>query len=136
METIVTEWKSGMSFESSPQGHRVVMDSEAEFGGKNRGARPKMLVLSALGGCTGMDVVSILTKMKVRPDTFRIIASAEIADEHPKVFTRIHLTYEFGGRDLPAGKLKRAVELSQERYCPVSAMLKKACPLTCEITVV
>jgi putative redox protein len=135
MKTVISEWSDDMSFCSTLDGHRLVMDAESSFGGKDRGPRPKMLLLSSLGGCTGMDVISILKKMRVNPDTFRIIAEAEIAEEHPKVFTKIHLIYEFKGANLPPEKLKKAVDLSQERYCPVSAMLRKACSLTYEIKV-
>jgi putative redox protein len=136
MKTVIAEWNDDMSFCSSLNGHRLVMDAESSFGGKDRGPHPKMLLLSALGGCTGMDVISILKKMRVDPDRFRIIAEAEIAEEYPKVFTKIHLIYEFKGDGLPHEKLKKAVDLSQERYCSVSAMLKKACPLTYEIKVI
>jgi len=136
MATVTTEWGAGMTFNSEVGNHRVIMDSDSAFGGKERGPRPQMLVLSALNGCTGMDVVSILKKMRVRPDSFRIIANAGIAEEHPKVFTKIHLIYEFKGKDLPLDKLQKAVALSQERYCTVSAMLSKACPLTYEIKVI
>ena len=135
MVKVETQWSSEMSFDSTVNNHRIVMDSDPAFGGQEKGPRPKMLVLSALGGCTGMDVVSILNKMRVNPDSFRVVAEADIADEHPKVFTKIHLTYEFKGKNLPQDKLKKAVDLSQERYCPVSAMLKKACPFTYEIKI-
>ena len=135
MAKVETHWSSEMSFDSTVNNHRIVMDSDPAFGGHEKGPRPKMLVLSALGGCTGMDVVSILNKMRVNPDSFRVVAEADIADEHPKVFTKIHLTYEFNGKNLPQDKLKKAVDLSQERYCAVSAMLKKACPFTYEIKI-
>jgi len=103
MAKVETQWTSEMSFDSTVNNHRIVMDSDPAFGGKEKGPRPKMLVLSALGGCTGMDVVSILNKMRVTPDSFRVIAEADIADEHPKVFTKIHLTYEFKGKNLFLG---------------------------------
>ncbi len=135
MAKVETKWGTEMSFDSAVNNHRIVMDSDPAFGGKERGPRPKMLVLSSLGGCTGMDVVSILNKMRVKPDSFKVIAEADSADEHPKVFTKIHLTYEFKGKNLPQDKLKKAVDLSQERYCPVSAMLRKVCPFTYEIKV-
>jgi putative redox protein len=122
-------------FEAEVNGHKVVMDADESVGGRDRGPRPKPLVLSALTGCTGMDVVSILQKMRVQPDDFRIIAEADAADEHPKVFTSIHLTYQFAGKQLPEEKLRKAVDLSQERYCSVSAMLRKACDLTYEILI-
>jgi len=135
MELVRTEWKEEMMFDSVVHGHHVVMDSAPEFGGKNRGPRPKALMLTSLCGCTGMDVISVLKKMRVSPDQFTVTARAEISEEHPKVYTSIHLTYEFKGEDLPMDKLQKAVDLSQERYCGVSAMLRKACTLTYEINV-
>jgi putative redox protein len=122
-----------MVFDSLVNGHHVPMDAEKEFGGRERGPRPKFLLLTALSGCTGMDVISILKKMQVKVEGFTITAHAEVADDHPRVLTKIHLVYEFRGRDLPVEKLRKAVSLSQERYCSVSAMLKKACPITCEV---
>ncbi len=135
MELVKTEWKREMAFDSEVHGHHVVIDSEPEFGGKNRGPGPKALVLTSLSGCTGMDVLSILNKMRVSPDQFRVIARAEQSEDHPKVYTSIHLIYEFKGKDLPMDKLRKAVDLSQERYCGVSAMLRKACTLTFEIKI-
>lgn len=135
MELVKTVWKRGMVFDSEVHGHHVITDSAPEFGGKNRGPRPKAMVLTALGGCTGMDVVSILNKMRVSPDQLRVTARAEESEDHPKVYTSIHLTYEFKGKDLPMDKLKKAVDLSQERYCGVSTMLRKACTLTYEIKI-
>jgi putative redox protein len=80
-----------------------------------------------------MDVVSILKKMQVKIDKFTITAQAEVANDHPRVLTKIHLVYEFRGKDLPIDKLRKACDLSQDRYCSVSVMLKKACPVTYEI---
>jgi putative redox protein len=133
MATATTTWTDGMMFDSLVYGHHVRMDAENEFGGKDRGPRPKFLLLSAVSGCTGMDVMSILKKMQVKIDGFTITAHADVADAHPKVLTRIHMIYEFRGKDLPLEKLRRACELSQDRYCSVAAMLKKACPITYEI---
>jgi putative redox protein len=132
----VTEWKSEMAFDSFVTDHHVIVDAEQKFGGKDRGPQPKPLLLTSLTGCTGMDVISILNKMRITVDSFRIIADAEAAEEHPKVFTKIHLTYEFKGKDLPMEKLRKAVDLSQERYCPVSAMLQNVLQLTYDIKVV
>jgi putative redox protein len=136
MARVTTEWKSGMVFDSEVNGHHLIMDADEEFGGRDRGPRPKHVVLSALGGCTGMDVASLLKKMRVEVEGFSVRADADVAEDHPKVFTRIHLTYTFRGRNLPEDKLRKAVDLSQERYCSVSAMLRKACALTYEIETV
>jgi putative redox protein len=135
MHSITTSWQSGMQFESIIDGHHIFMDSAPEFGGQEKGPTPKPLVLAALGGCTGMDVVSLLKKMHVEYEGFRITAQAETTSEHPVVYTSIHLIYEFSGQDLPLDKLQKAVDLSQERYCSVSAMLRKAAHLTYEIKV-
>ncbi len=133
---VVTSWMEDMAFDSEVNGHHIILDSEEKFGGKDRGPRPKLLTLTSLTGCTGMDVISILNKMRIKVESFRVIADAEAATEHPKVFTKIHLIYEFKGKDLPMDKLEKAVTLSQDRYCPVSAMLKKVLDLTYEIKVV
>jgi putative redox protein len=133
MATATTTWTSDMTFDALVNGHHVFMDSEKEYGGTDRGPRPKFLLLAALSGCTGMDVVSILKKMQVKTAGFTITARAEVADDHPRVLTKIHLIYEFRGGNLPLEKLRKACELSQERYCPVSAMLRKACPVTYEV---
>lgn len=126
-------WKGGMAFEIEQDGHQFVLDASADFGGAGSGPRPKGLLLSGLIGCTGMDVVTILGKMRVEGYGLRLEASAEITEEHPIVFRSIRLRYIFSGIDLPREKLARAVELSQERYCGVSAMLKASAPLEYEI---
>jgi putative redox protein len=133
MARVTTRWDSDMVLDSEVNGHHIIMDADEKFGGRDRGPRPKFVVLSALGGCTGMDVASLLKKMRVDVDGFDIRADAEVAEEHPRVFTKIHLTYTFRGKNLPVDKLQKAVDLSQERYCSVSAMLKEACDLTYEV---
>ena len=133
MMSATTTWKSDMAFDAEFDGHHVGMDASAELGGKDSGFRPKSLLLAALSGCTGIDVVSLLKKMRVEYRAFRIRAEAETSDEIPKVFKSLHLVYEFEGADLPLDKLQRAVSLSQERYCSVSLMLRKAVPITYEI---
>jgi putative redox protein len=134
MHEVETVWNDGMSFHSTVNGHKITVDAASEFGGKDKGPRPKPLLLSALTGCTGMDVVAILGKMQVEIDGFRITAKADLAEEHPKVYRRIELLYEFRGKKLPKAKIKKAVELSQEKYCAVSAMLRETCPLSYDIT--
>lgn len=128
-------WRSGLAFEVQQEGHRFTLDASAEAGGQDLGPRPKALLLSALGGCSGIDVVAILDKMRVPLDGFEMRIAAPLGEEHPKVFTEIRLQYVFRGKQLPLDKLERAVQLSQEKYCGVSAMLAKACPIRTEILV-
>ncbi len=101
------------------------MDVDAESGGKDAGPRPKPLLLAALTGCSGMDVVSILDKMKVGPYQLRIDTEADSTSEHPIVYHTIRLSYYFQGVDLPADKIVKAVTLSTEKYCGVNAMLQR-----------
>src|SRR3990172_5580202 len=129
------KWVSGMTFKGEQDGHELFLDLPADMGGRNLGAKPKTLLLTGLGGCTGMDVVSILAKMRVELDGFEVQLSAHQTDEHPKVFRGIHIKYIFRGKDLPMDKIQKAVTLSEERYCGVSAMLAKACPITRQIVV-
>jgi len=127
--------KDGMAFEVGVNEHKFMIDATPEVGGKDRGPRPKPLVLASLGGCTGMDVISILKKMRVEPDYFNVAVSAEMTDEHPKYYNKIHLRYEFKGNDLPLDKLEKAINLSQDRYCGVTAMLDKVAEITHEIVI-
>jgi putative redox protein len=134
MESTVT-WASGMSFNSDQDGHSIALDLPLDMGGADLGAKPKTLLLTALGGCTAMDVVSILKKMQVEFEGLKIHTSADLTEEHPKVFKSIHIKYIFSGKGLPMDKLERAANLSMYKYCGVSAMLAKACPITHEIVV-
>lgn len=110
--------------------HWVMMDGPEEFGGSNAGTRPKELILLALGGCTGSDVVSILKKKRVAIEGFQIEFTAETADQHPQVFTSIHMEFVFRGRDIKAADVERAIELSETKYCAVSAMLRGSVAIT------
>lgn len=124
-----------MHFMGELDGHEVPIDAAEQFGGQDKGPKPKGLTLTALAGCTAMDVISILRKMKVEPDDFSVEAEADVSDEHPMVFKTIKLVYRLKGKDLPREKVEKAVNLSQERYCGVSAMLQKAAPVTYEIII-
>jgi putative redox protein len=126
-------WQDGMAFDVEVDGHRLTVDAEEEFGGKDRGPRPKPLLLSALGGCTAMDVVSMLKKMRVPFDSFSVMVDGVLAEEHPKVYRSIRLTYTFTGEALDRSKIERAVELSQTRYCGVTAMVQFTTDITHEI---
>ncbi len=110
--------------------HWVMMDGPENFGGSNAGIRPKELLLLSLGGCSGSDVAAILSKKRVKLDKFEMNISAESADEHPQVYTKIHIEYIFYGKELKNADLERAIELSQTKYCSVTAMLQKAVDIT------
>lgn len=133
--TSTATYKGGLAFQISVSGHRFMVDADEQYGGQDLGPKPKPLLLSALGGCTGMDVTSVLHKMKVHDFKLEIEVTGVNAEEHPSIYTDIHINYFFEGEDLPPEKLKRAVELSQTRYCGVSAMLSKAANITHTILV-
>lgn len=132
-QEISCEWAGGMAFESKTGGHTLRMDAGPEVGGQDSGLRPKPLLLSSLAGCTGMDVVSLLAKMRVQISKFNINVAADLTDEHPRYYHRIHVIYSFQGENLDREKVEKAVKLSQDKYCGVSEMLRKAAELTYEI---
>ncbi|MBN2812804.1 MAG: OsmC family protein [Bacteroidales bacterium] len=132
-DSINVKWTGGMAFEAELNEHKVLLDAGPEVGGNNAGPRPKPMLMVSLAGCTGMDVISILKKMKVEVSDFNVKVDATLTDEHPKYFTSIHMIYEFWGKELPEDKIRRAIELSQEKYCGVSATLKKTVQLSYEI---
>lgn len=107
-------------------GHAVVVDGPAEGGGRNLGVRPMELVLMGVGACTAYDVVHILKKSRQPVERCVAELSAERADSEPKVFTKIHVHFVVTGRGLAAAAVKRAVELSAEKYCSASIMLGRA----------
>lgn len=121
-----------MHFKAEVEGYSLDLDANPQHGGQGAGARPKDLLLTSLAGCTAMDVISILRKMKAEPDYLEVEASGELSDDHPRVFTSLHLSYRIRG-DVPKAKVEKAAKLSQERYCGVSAMLAKAAPITWDI---
>jgi putative redox protein len=134
-EKIKVNWLENMAFEAEVNGHKILLDAAEAVGGENRGPRPKPLMLVALAGCTGMDVVSILKKMRVEVEGFNVVVEGDLTEEHPKQFTQMRVIYEFKGKDLPMDKLEKAINLSEERYCGVSAMYKKAIGITTEIKI-
>jgi len=122
METTV-KWDGKMSFSGvTPSGHHVVMDASEEVGGENRGPRPTELLLNAVAGCTGIDIISILNKMRLEPTSFHMDVKGERAEEHPKRFTKVHIHYALEG-ELPEDKVVRAIDLSKNKYCSVSRSL-------------
>ena len=136
METSVkVNHLENMAFEGDMGEHKVTIDADPKVGGEDRGPRPKPLMLLSLGGCTAMDVISILRKMRVEFEDFQVEVQADQTNEHPKHYNKIHVIYHFTGKDLPREKLEKAVNLSEERYCGVSAVYKKAIEMTTEIQV-
>lgn len=132
-EKYISKFTGGMAFETEIDGFNIVVDADPKFGGDNKGPKPKPLLLNALTGCTGMDVVSLLNKMRVTFKDFEIKVDTELTEEHPKYYHKIHLTYSIKADEGDRAKVEKAVNYSQERYCGVSFMLSKAAELTYEI---
>lgn len=123
-------WKGRLSFDgTADSGFTVPMGSAPRVGGDNDGFRPMELILDGLAGCTAMDVISILMKKKQDVTHFEVAAEAERAQEHPKVFTKIRLTFFVTGRNIDPKAVDRAIELSSTKYCPAHAMLGKVVPI-------
>lgn len=129
MSQVVIKNVDGITFVGHGKSkHWVTMDGSQAFGGSEAATSPMELFLISLGGCTGMDVESMLKKMRVKFDKFEINIDTERADEHPKVYTKIDLVYKFWGKDLEVDKAKieKAINSSQDKYCSISAMIKAA----------
>jgi putative redox protein len=121
----------GMHFEGEGSSKiRTQIDSSVTAGGSGYGASPMELVLMAVGSCSGMDIVSILEKMRIKYNRFEITVQGERAADHPRIFTDIEVIYKFWGSELPEDKLLRAIQLSMEKYCSVANMMDKVANLT------
>ncbi len=130
---IEVSWKGQMLFESvAPEGN-VMIDAAPEVGGQGKGLRPKAMMLSALAGCSAMDIASLLKKMRAEVDDFKIEVEANLTDEHPKIYDKVKVTFRFYGRDFKKDKIEKAVNLSEERYCGVMEMFRKFSEVTTEI---
>lgn len=121
---ITTMWKGNMQFESTNLGGSLMIDAAEEVGGTNNGLRPKALMLSALSGCSGLDVASLIKKMRLEVTDFNIVTEGFLTDTEPQVYDKVTVTYHFYGTNLNEEKLNRAVELSVEKYCGVMAMFR------------
>lgn len=128
-------WNKNMHFVSTLGNHQVNMDSSREYGGEDLGVGPKSLLIAALGGCTGMDVISILKKMEIYPEYFNIKVLAQSAEEHPKKYLEMHVVYELKGNNLDTDKIEKAVKLSQEKYCGVKATFEGSVKMSYEISI-
>jgi len=129
-------WTDKTAFEGDMDGHKLIVDINEKSGGSNLGPTPKKLMLTALAGCTGIDVITILKKMNVVPEAFNVIVEANVTSEHPKHYSEMKVIYQFKGNDLPMDKLEKAVKLSETTYCGVTAVYRKAMEITTEIRIV
>lgn len=121
------KWVQDVMFVAeSGSGHAIVMDGAPDHGGRNMGARPMELMLMGMGGCTSFDVIAILKKTRQNVTSCEAVLEAERADAVPAVFTRIHVHFVVKGRGLKEVHVKKAVELSAEKYCSASIMLGQA----------
>ncbi len=124
--SITTTWLGNMKFESTnPSGHNLFIDAGEDNGGKGEGYRPKALMLSALAGCSGLDVASLIKKMKLKVDTFKIEIDANLTQEHPKYYDMVSMNFHFFGKELDEKKLEKIVNLSIEKYCGVMEMFRQ-----------
>ena len=128
--SISVEYSGKMSFRGELDGQKIRLDVDKDSGGEDKGIRPKPLMLVALAGCTGLDVVSLLRKMRVKYDTFRVDVSGELTEEHPRMYRNMHIDYRLEGEEVNRSKVEKAVNLSLDRYCGVAAVYKKVMPLT------
>ncbi len=131
--SVTTAFNKNMAFTANINGHDVVMDTTAGDGGDDSGPSPKRLMLASLAGCTGMDVVSILNKMKVAYSNFSIDIDADVTEEHPKIYNRVKITYKIKMTAADKPKMDKAVSLSQEKYCGVTAMFRAFAEIKTEI---
>jgi len=129
------EWKDGMAFEAHLEGYNFTIDADEQFGGRKLGPRPKGLTLVSLAGCTAMDVISILQKMRVEVKGFHVETDAVIESDYPKRILEIIVKYKFKGENIPLDKVKHAVELSMENYCGVTATLRPTVKITHQIII-
>lgn len=125
-DKITTHWQGGLTFESdNPSGKTVKMDTDIDGQDERFGLSPKAMMLSSLAGCSALDVISTLDKMKVEIDDFKIEISGELTDEHPRYYHSVVVDYHFYGADLNKKKCERAVDLSVEKYCGVMEMFRR-----------
>lgn len=131
--SVTTVFNKNMAFTADISGHNVLMDTAADDGGDDSGPSPKRLMLASLAGCTGIDIVSILNKMKVKYSDFSIGVHAALANDHPKTYNHVKITYKIKLAPDDKTKMIKAVTLSTEKYCGVYAMFKTFAKMDTEI---
>lgn len=131
------KWVEGVCFMAeSGSGHAVIMDGAPDIGGKNLGPRPMEMLLMGAGGCTSVDVIMILQKSRQDVVDCQVEIEAERAEDHPKVFTKIHMHFTVKGRGLKPEVVERAIKLSAEKYCSASIMLGKTAQMSHDFEIV
>ena len=131
--SVTTAFNGNMAFTADINGYQVLMDTTANDGGEDSGASPKRLMLASLAGCTGIDIVSILNKMKVAFSGFTIGVHAALSAEHPKIYNHVKITYKIKMAEEDKSKMIKAVQLSTEKYCGVFAMFSSFAKMDTEI---
>lgn len=124
IHTVETAFTGGMQFKADIGGHEIIMDAGPAEGGNNSGASPKKLMLASIAGCTGIDIVSILNKMKVEFSDLKITVEAELTEHHPKIYNKVNIIYAVKVAEPDKLKMEKAVMLSEEKYCGVAAMFR------------
>lgn len=130
---IETQWMGKMQFNTLVNGHTIIMDAPERVGGEDHGPIPKPFVLTALSGCTGMDIIAILRKAQKEVKELNIKVTGELSKQQPIEYVSMHVVYDFTGDEINKDAALDAVTTSQEKYCGVSHMLKKAIPVTWEV---
>ena len=135
IHTIKAIWEKNNIFNTEIDGHKITIDLAKDAGGDDVGPRPKKLMLVAAAGCSGLDIVEVVRKMRIDIQSFDIDIEAELSEEYPIQYTSMKVVYQFTGENLPVKKLERACKLSFDNYCGVLAVYKKAIPVSYEVRV-
>jgi len=137
MKTARVKWIENFKFMGeAPSGKSIMLDAPVDSGGDGSAVTPGELTIVSLGGCTGIDVVGILKKMRVDFDSFEVVVNAVSADEHPKVWVKLEVKYIISGKNIDESKVKKAIDLTTTKYCSVSAMLSKTAEMTFDYEII
>ncbi|HZK83994.1 MAG TPA: OsmC family protein [Desulfosporosinus sp.] len=136
MSKVNIAWEGNMKFVGTDDsGFKIPMDASEVYGGKNEGVRPMELMLMSLGGCTGIELGHILNKMRVVYDRLDIEVTGNRVEEHPKVFNDIQVVYRLRGKNIPADKVNKALQMAEQVYCSASNMVNKSAKITYAIEI-
>ena len=124
-QTVVLDWNEKMHLTATGPGGTIEIDAAEEYGGEGNGLRPKALMLTALGGCAGLDIASLLKKMRAEVQNFKIEVTGQLTEEHPKYYDKVAMTFKFYDKEFDKDKIQKCVDLSVERYCGVMEMFRQ-----------